>query len=191
MNIFYLAENSMECATYHCDKHMKMILEYGQLLSTAHRVLDGEVYTELSKNNRKIKRWKLDDDREKVLYKATHINHPSNIWVRESSDNYWWLYDLFVHLGHEYRERYGTWHATTVKLQKILGQGFPKNINREKAFTPPTLCMPDEYKENDHVQSYRNYYIRDKSKFATWKNGNIPKWFTKGIKQYKLKTILS
>ena len=29
-------------------------------------------------------------------------------------------------------------------------------------FTRPPLCMPDEYKSDDYVQSYRNYYIGDK-----------------------------
>jgi hypothetical protein len=42
MNIFYLDEDPKICAQYHCDKHVvKMIIEYAQLLSTAHRVLDG------------------------------------------------------------------------------------------------------------------------------------------------------
>ena len=42
MNIFYLDENPKKCAKYHCDKHVvKMIIEYAQLLSTAHRLCDG------------------------------------------------------------------------------------------------------------------------------------------------------
>jgi hypothetical protein len=42
MNIFYLDEDPKICAQYHCDKHVvKMIIEYAQLFSTAHRVLDG------------------------------------------------------------------------------------------------------------------------------------------------------
>ena len=43
MNIFYLHKDPDICAEYHCDKHvLKMIIEYAQLLSTAHRMLDGE-----------------------------------------------------------------------------------------------------------------------------------------------------
>ena len=40
MNIFgYLDKDPKRCAEMHCDKHVvKMILEYAQLLSTAHRV---------------------------------------------------------------------------------------------------------------------------------------------------------
>ena len=84
MNIFYLSHNTQECAEMHVDKHVvKMILEYSQLLSTAHRVLDGVEYIDNS-SGRKIKRWKLNWSAfEDTLYKATHINHPSAVWCRQ------------------------------------------------------------------------------------------------------------
>jgi hypothetical protein len=42
MNIFYLDRNPKKAAHMHCDKHVvKMVLEYAQILSTAHRVIDG------------------------------------------------------------------------------------------------------------------------------------------------------
>ena len=45
MNIFYLDNHTHRCAKQHCDKHVvKMIIEYAQLLSTAHRVIDGIEY---------------------------------------------------------------------------------------------------------------------------------------------------
>ena len=81
MNIFYLDPDPRTCAEMHCDKHVvKMIIEYAQLMSTAHRVIDGTEYTDMTANGRRIKRWRLDDDRESILYKASHINHPSAIW---------------------------------------------------------------------------------------------------------------
>ena len=43
MNIFYLDKAPEIAAQLHCDKHVvKMILESAQMLSTAHRVLDGD-----------------------------------------------------------------------------------------------------------------------------------------------------
>ena len=72
MNIFYLDNHTHRCAKQHCDKHVvKMIIEYAQLLSTAHRVIDGIEYTDLSKNGRKIKRWKMvkNSNMEETLYK--------------------------------------------------------------------------------------------------------------------------
>jgi hypothetical protein len=72
----------------HCNKHVvKMIIEYAQLMSTAHRMIDGTEYNDLSVNGRRIKRWRhpeLDD----VLMKASHVHHPSNVWVRQSDSNY-------------------------------------------------------------------------------------------------------
>ena len=82
MNIFALSSDPFESAQMMCDKHVvKMIIETAQLLSTAHRVLDGEQYTDKTSNGRSIQRWRLTDayDMENSLYKATHINHPSAV----------------------------------------------------------------------------------------------------------------
>ena len=70
MNIFHLSIDTRE-ACMHLDKHVvKMIIEYAQLMSTAHRVLDGEEYYDKTKNGRRIKRWKLQDkEMESMLYK--------------------------------------------------------------------------------------------------------------------------
>ena len=56
MNVFYLHTSPIEAARMHCDKHCcKMIIEYGQLLSTAHRVLDGTMEWGQTKTGRKAK----------------------------------------------------------------------------------------------------------------------------------------
>ena len=53
MNVFYLHEDPKICATMHADKHVvKMIVEYGQMMSTAHRVLDGTEWYDRTINNR-------------------------------------------------------------------------------------------------------------------------------------------
>ena len=102
MNIFYLQREPEACAHDHCDKHVpKMILEYAQLMSTAHRELDG-------------------DDCVDQLYKSTHKNHPSAIWTRSSDQHYMWLYELFCALSEEYQTRYGKEHLTFTKLHGIL-----------------------------------------------------------------------
>ena len=45
MNIFYLHKDPKTCAEMHLDKHcVKMLIEYAQLMSTAHRVIDGIQY---------------------------------------------------------------------------------------------------------------------------------------------------
>lgn len=177
MNIFYLDREVSKCAEYHNDKHVvKMILEYAQLLSTAHRVIDGEQYLDKTANGRSIKRWRMEDNTlETVLYKATHINHPSAIWVRQSNNNYNWLMCLFQSLLTEYTYRYGKIHATD-RLVYFLRKP-PKNIP-VSYLTQPTPAMPDEYKvQGDSLQSYRNYYIGAKNNMAKWKNREIPEWW--------------
>ena len=156
MNIFYLDKHYKTCAKQHVDKHVvKMIVEYAQLLSTAHRVLDGEEYEGRTANNRRIRRFKMANSNiENTLYKASHINHPSAIWVRESSQHYWWLYLLFRELCMEYTHRYGKIHSTESKLGEIL-QIKPKNI-KDNGFVEPPQAMPDYCKvPGDSIKAYQ------------------------------------
>ena len=175
MNIFYLDKNPRICAEMHVDKHcVKMILEYAQLLSTAHRVLDGTLSVGLSSSGRKKTSYVLMDERESLLYSATHINHPSAIWVRQSQANYIWLYELFGWLCNEYTHRYGKHHATTRLDSELMIP--PKNIPIGE-FTEPTPAMPDQYKvAGDSLASYHNYYLGEKTNMFNWKNRQPPKW---------------
>lgn len=159
MNIFHLDNDVTLCATYHCDAHVvKMILEYAQLLSTAHRV--------------------LDRNECETLYKATHKNHPCGVWVRKSSGNYEYLYTLFINLCNEYTIRYNKTHATDLRLREVLKQ-IPNNITNGE-LTPLPLCMPEKYKQYDVVNSYRAYYIQEKANKMKMRytNRNIPCWFS-------------
>jgi hypothetical protein len=187
MNIFYLDHDVTKCAEMHNDKHVvKMILEYAQLLSTAHRYLDGTevvvkkyVNGSLPARYRNTKKWKLNDEREQVLYSATHINHPSAVWVRQSDSNYDWLFAMFQALLDEYTFRYGKVHATS-RLEAWLCR-IPENIPY-KTFTEPTPAMPDEVKvPGNSIKSYRNYYINNKLHLASWKNRSVPEWFNANI----------
>jgi len=152
-----------------------MILEYGQLMSTAHRVLDGQSYYGKTKNNRNIQRWLLPDSREEVIWKASHFNHPSGIWVRQSSDHYNWLYSLWLEMLTEYTYRYSKVHAAA-RMTQVFSQ-LPKNISHKGWLSDPTPAMPEEYKVSNAIQSYRNYYKGDKKSFAVWKNRDTPTWF--------------
>lgn len=181
MNIFVLHENPHVSATYMCDKHVvKMILESCQLLSTSHRVLDGTKFV-TTKNNRKYTTYKINDTfLDKFLYKSTMVNHPCSIWCRETDSNYIWLASHTMSLLEEYTNRYGKHHASS-SLAGWLFENTPQNINKGDV-TPFALAMPDEYKTSCAIESYRKYYINDKSKFAKWKNNNVPYWYTKSLK---------
>ena len=179
MNIFYLDRDVIKCAEMHNDKHcVKMILEYAQLLSTAHRVIDGIITEGVSTTGRKRKSYFLSDSRESILYVATHINHPSAIWVRQSRDNYAWLFQLLDKLCKEYTYRYERIHK--VESSGLLDKLWfvPSGIAEHASFTEPTPAMPDEVKiVGDSLASYRNYYIKNKAHLASWKKRNIPEWY--------------
>jgi hypothetical protein len=183
MNIFYLDSNPKICAEMHCDKHVvKMIIEYAQLMSTAHRILDGEEYIDKTANGRRIKRWRMKDEIfENGLMKASHINHPSNVWVRASKENYMWLNRMWIYLLHEYTHRYGKVHACAKYMDVLY---VPPNKIPNVSFTDPTPAMPDECKiANDSIASYHKYYIEKKVSFAKWTKRNRPQWFIEGILQ--------
>ena len=153
-----------------------MIIEYAQMLSTAHRMIDGEQYYDLSKNGRRIARWRHPNSNlENVLYKASHQNHPSAVWVRENAIQYQYMYDLFVALCDEYTYRYGKVHMTDSKLRDVLNN-IPDKMPLGDWREPPQ-AMPDYCKRKDVIDAYRSYYINEKKRFAKWTKRDIPKWF--------------
>jgi len=181
MNIFYLDHNPKVCAEMHLDKHVvKMIIEYSQLMSTAHRVLDGEEYYDKTANGRKIKRWRMDDSKyESGLMLACHVNHPSAVWTRQSKENYMWLNRMWNYLLLEYTHRYGKRHACADRMDVLYA--WPKNIP-DAPFTEPPPAMPDYCKvPGDSIVSYQKYYINEKVRFARWTKRESPIWYQNGI----------
>lgn len=185
MNIFYLHNDPEMCAQMHNDKHVvKMILEYAQLLSTAHRFLDGTISVGRSKSGRKKTSYVINDDRDNFLYAATHINHPSAKWVRHSVANYSWLFAMWSELLKEYTYRYGKHHSAERLIPYLVTH--PRNISNEEKYSAPWRAMPDEYKyarsvENYTIESYRAYYLGEKVKMSRWTNRAMPQWFADGI----------
>ena len=175
MNIFYLDNNPKICAEYHVDKHVvKMIVEYAQLLSTAHRVVDGYPLIEKNAIGHKLVRYYCDDHRDLILYKSTHVNHPSAIWVRQSRANYEWLYSLFLELLNEYTYRYGKKHASN-SLVAALSMAPIKIPNIP--FTQPTPAMDMEFIiTEDSIASYRKYYAEAKSDLIKYTKRPVPEW---------------
>ena len=176
MNIFYIDKDPVQAAQWMVDKHVvKMILESAQLLSTAHRLLDGRQVMGKTKTGRNAKRWILDDSRDPVVYQATHINHPSAVWCRESVENYNWLADHLHALLQEYTYRYGKKHKVEGDLSYML-MSPPKNLSEWDMTTMPS-AMADEYKiSSDPIVNYRNYYKLGKARMHSWKNRQPPEW---------------
>ena len=149
MNIFYVHTDPAHAAICLPDKLVvKMPLESAQMLSTAHRVLNGDEWCDFN-----------------GIYKTAHINHPCSIWARESLQNYTWLYYHFYALCQEYTNRYDRQHLSFTKLNHILCEA-PINIPDIGLTTMPQ-AMPDEYKNSDPVKAYRDYVVNEKH-YAQW-----------------------
>ena len=176
MNIFYISKDPVQAAEWMVDKHVvKMILESAQLLSTAHRILDGQETLGKSKTGRNVKRWILPDARESVLYSATHINHPSAVWCRQSVENYNWLADHMFALLYEYTYRYNKQHKIEGELSYMLQS--PPFALKEYDMTVMPSAMANEYKiSDDPLVNYRNYYKVGKVRMHKWTNRQPPEW---------------
>lgn len=141
MNIFFLHRSASIAAQLQCDRHVvKMILETAQLLSTAQH----EYSTAAAEH----------------VYKPTHRNHPCSVWVRASSSHYAWTVLHLESLLSEYTRRYHKTHKTQSLCEYLLE---PPML--ASGWSDPPLCMPDEYKQDDPVLSYRAYYA---SKDRDW-----------------------
>tara|TARA_Y100001937_G_scaffold26897_2_gene38512 strand:- start:4419 stop:4970 length:552 start_codon:yes stop_codon:yes gene_type:complete len=182
VNIFVLDEDPKEAARQMCDKHVvKMIVESGQMLSTVWRVLDGEEWTDYSKNGRRIKRWKLPYGLfEQMLYKASFVGHPCTQWAMKNDKNYYWLAQHAYELCKEYTRRYRKTHKAEDMISYLLYRK-PANIPSADSITPFAQAMPDEYKNEDAVEAYRAYYLGEKTYFAEWKNAETPKWYEEAL----------
>lgn len=154
MNIFVLHSDPWVAAAHHCDKHVvKMILETAQMLSAAHHL--------------------YPTGKNLPLYKKTHVNHPCTQWCIKSLSNYQWLAKLGVALCEEYTYRYGKVHKSANLISQLYNT--PANIS-DVGLTPMALAMPDEFKTNDPVVSYRLYYIQKKLPFCKYTRRPIPYW---------------
>ena len=190
MNIFVLDECPVVAAQLQCDKHVvKMIVESAQMLSTAHRMLDGTMVMQPSKSGKRmVKHYDLylgsdDLEAELLYYKAVHYNHPCTVWTMESDTNYRWHHDHFVALCDEYTYRYGKVHKTDSLLRSPLW-AMPRNIPRGQ-LTPFKLAMksnPECMFEHNPVKSYRMFYQTKRDRFnMAWTKRDIPEWFNANL----------
>lgn len=174
MNIFYLDQDPVRAARYHCDKHVrKMIVETAQILSKIH--------------------WELGYD------SSNHVEHGTGpyracrsvadglgprLWVMDSLANYRWAVRLGLALCDEFERRFrrdepdAGQHKTKTVLEWLRDHvpDLP-----DVGPTTPKLAFDPEYTErrdpDDPVESYRDYYRLWKRQMKRWPPGETPEWF--------------
>lgn len=154
MNIFVLDADPGKSAEFHCDRHMKMICETAQMMSTC------------------VAQFGIKDA---ILYKPFNPAHTCNRWLMESRENFKWLLNLGLSLSRQNFDRYKKEHASS-HIIKHAAQYI--NLFPDKSQTPFKLAMFPQYMGADTVNSYKLFYAGAKFRFANWKKlNNIPNWW--------------
>jgi hypothetical protein len=180
VNIFVLASDPDEAASYHNDKHVvKMILESGQMMCSAHwtswRSSLG-IGTDVKRRDA-ISRLLAEVPAVSLPpWKMTHVGHPCTRWTQRSRENYLWHSRLGLALCAEYTRRYKKVHKAE-RVHEWLRENLPPTFEGEAGLTPFAVAMPDDCKvSDDPVVCYRTYYMTHKRKIASWKSETPPWW---------------
>lgn len=159
MQILILDENPILNARYQVDKHVcKLQTELAQCLSSAFRYYSKE-------NN--IPLW---------MFKSTHEKHPCVLWLKESLANFKYGIKLGFALHAEYNYRYPKNRKYQKEKQHFLWlkNNLPNII--DKGLITFTQAIPEQYKSDNAVESYREYYRKEKSHLFKWTKRNVPEW---------------
>jgi hypothetical protein len=192
MNIFLLDLNPRKAAQAHADKHVvKMLLEACQLLYTCHwafaypNLLEYKAPIHLAKAQKALSVPESLSSAPPSLtrpdepgFRPCHIHHPCAKWVRESIDNYEFTARLAIELAEEFKFRYPKKgpHACEAHAHWLRWNP-PVNIP-SICQTPFVLAMDNEYKREDPVEAYRNYYLTSKKErgLLVYKFRPAPSW---------------
>jgi hypothetical protein len=190
MNIFVLHWKHRKCARWHLDKHIvKMLLEYCQLLYTAHwalyypELLECKSAVALSRAQKKLEVPEYMqvaptcDTTGEPTYRPCHIHHPCAKWTRLSSGNYDWLAKLGLEVAKEFTFRFGKEHSCQ-KHMEWLATHLPPTISKLPQ-TRFVLAMDEEYKiSKDPISCYRHYYNTSKKEkgIIKYTKRNVPHW---------------
>ena len=153
MNVFILDNDMKKSVRYHPDKHIvKMPLEATQLLCNAYHFINEEV---------------------DGIYRLSHRHHPLNKWVIESVQNWIWLRGYVLLMGEEYTYRYGKTHKSVELAKQLPIPNLP-----DKTMTPFVKCVPEEFRNLDIVEAYRQYFIWYKQHLKKYTKRDVPDWWT-------------
>lgn len=158
MQIFILDVDIKKNAEYYVDRHVcKIQTEIAQCLCTVYKQFE----------------FNIPD----FLYKETHAKHPCVLWLKESKQNFGYGISLGLALHDEYNYRY----PKNGKYQKEkflfnwLKNNIPENLEN-KGLTPFAQAIPEQYKQENVIQAYRQYYKEEKKHLFKWTNREVPEW---------------
>lgn len=156
MNIFATDESPVVSASNLDDRRViKMILETGQLMSTACR---------------------LNDIEHVGLYAVAYLNHPCSRWARSTRGNFLWLGIHGLAMCNIYRDIYGRQHKTEDVIRLALDH---HDDLPEGPLEPFVNCALDK-NTLDVIQAYRdtmNIKWANDNRRPTWQLREKPDWY--------------
>lgn len=163
MNVFILEKNNKgeidwkKSAKSHDNTRMKMILEHAQLLSTALNEIAGK---------------------RVAPYRSFNPKHPCCLWTKQTRKNFFSLFYFTQELLNVYHQRFGNKkhkvEEVLKEIEHLTHKPFFNKLQGNK-LTNPALAMPDCYKSDDVVESYRNYWVSKPT--MVYPINEIPEWF--------------
>lgn len=181
MNIFVLHHKPTIAARMMCDQHVtKMIVEQAQMLCFVHHLRN------------KRKKWVERNIPFKL--NASHAKHPCTVWLMEDPRNYAWGYRLLRAMLKEYDYRYDGLkdgkYANVIQmlpaLRRLPTMERVQDVEGEPEDFVLAVNKVPECITDCAVETYRRFYVADKSSFARWSRARpAPKWYVKALQQYK------
>lgn len=161
MNIFATDINTTTCASYHVDSHIvKMPTELAQMVSFAY------YHQEI---------WDNSVPQLLMQFSKNHDQHPCSKWIRENISNFYWTCELGIKLIEEFRYRY---NSEKHQRCQLIFEWAMNNLPELpiQCMTPFALAMPEEFKVDSCIESYRNFYRVDKAHLHKWTKREKPEW---------------
>lgn len=161
MNIFATDASPTRSAFDLDDKRIiKMILESTQMLCTA-----------------------INELGHTTPYKSTHVNHPANVWVRQSKQNWIWLWEHAYELMDRYQAVYGKNHKCRMIIIDLIDNY--EDALPDIGLTSFANCAAHKekgisYKHLADVhEAYRRYLVdrwNGDTRKPTWQKRKMPNW---------------
>jgi len=175
VNIFVLDESPLHAARMVCDSHtVKMPVEGVQMLVQA-----------LLTNGAPHNKMPLTKKHNKP-HRGGYPAHPCTLWAGASAGNWVWLYLHTRELCKEYTKRYGKTHFAEGQLAQLRDNLDWGRYFKKTQRTPFVRAINQSQNRNldllsediTAVSAYRNFYVREKARFAKWEKGTEPpKWW--------------
>lgn len=192
MNLFVLNLDPQRAAVENCDKHVcKIILEAADMMCLAHWHFNFPRIMQAPRILREPRTVTNNKGVERQVWRyrpQSQVNNHVSIWVRTSLENYRWTGRHGLALCDEYERRYAhnlrkkglSHHQTRPILEWFVANEPPIPF---VDLTPFRQAVAEDCYHPDVVQAYRDYYVRYKARFAKWRLGDQPQWFTAAVRE--------